>query len=84
MDRPHPDQCEIESRARGVLVVRVRSRGVGGEAFPDAVFTFHPGDPQYEDWHQLAQERGVIPGSVQPREIREDALRRPPRRRERP
>jgi hypothetical protein len=47
---PSPDVCTIESRANGVMLVRVRSRR--DHTLPEAVFTFRVGDPQYEYWKQ--------------------------------
>ena len=66
MDRPDPDQCEIECRAHKVLVVRVRSCDRQGRPLPDAVFTFRPGDPQYDDWHErMRRQRRDPPGGVE-------------------
>lgn len=40
----------IERRVNGVLIVRVHSADANGQPLPDAVFTFRPNDPQYENW----------------------------------
>jgi hypothetical protein len=52
---PSPDVCTIESRANGVMLVRVRSRR--DHTLPEAVFTFRVGDPQYEYWKQRLMEQ---------------------------
>jgi hypothetical protein len=41
----------------GVVFVRVRSaKTVSDRPLPDAVFTFRPGDPQYEFWSQRLED----------------------------
>jgi hypothetical protein len=45
-----PERCSLERRGEHVVLVRVRSRAVGGRRLPDAVFTFRAGDPQYAFW----------------------------------
>jgi len=52
---PSPDVCTIESRANGVMLVRVRSRR--DHTLPEAVFTFRVGDPQYEYWKRRLMEQ---------------------------
>ncbi|MDX1963380.1 MAG: hypothetical protein SFX18_09520 [Pirellulales bacterium] len=45
------DQYQVERRADGAIVVRVRSQPVANKPpLPDAVFCFHAGDPQYDFW----------------------------------
>lgn len=56
----NPEQCDIECRRNGILVVRVHSVDRMGRPLPDAVFTFRPGDPQYEYWYQIAKERRLL------------------------
>ena len=52
----------IERRPNGYLLVRVHSTDSKGEPLPDAVFTFRPNDPQYENWEKKFQERtGNLP-----------------------
>ncbi len=49
------DRLNVEPREDGALLVRVQSSDQKGQALPDAVFTFRPGDPQYAYWkEQLA------------------------------
>jgi len=52
-------QYIIERRADGAVVVRVISRRAPGQpTLPDAVFSFHIGDPQFEYWsRQLAAQK---------------------------
>ncbi|WP_460167200.1 hypothetical protein [Thermostilla marina] len=47
----------LERRANGSLLVRVRSGERNGVKLPDAVFTFNCGDPQFEYWAELLQDR---------------------------
>ncbi len=50
------DRWNVEPREDGAVLVRVPSSDQAGQALPDAVFTFRPGDPQYAYWkEQLAQ-----------------------------
>lgn len=53
------DACDVEDGQNGVVFVRVRSNNRLGQPLPDAVFTFRPGDPQYEFWKQRLSEREV-------------------------
>jgi len=46
------DRVLIETRAEGLLIVRVRSQQNTDNPLPDAVFSFRPGDPQYQQWEQ--------------------------------
>ena len=48
---------DIECRDQGVVLVRVHSSGKDGRPLPDAVFTFRPGDPQYDYWRQQQAQR---------------------------
>jgi hypothetical protein len=48
------EQCIVERRTDGVVLVRVRSRPAGNDTLPDAVFTFRPGDPQFKFWDRQA------------------------------
>ena len=43
-------KCSIEKRKNGALIVRIHSVDAGGNALPDANFTFRPKDPQYDRW----------------------------------
>src|SRR5215510_1388333 len=45
------DDCLIERRSDGAVLVRVLSRGDRLPRLPDAVFTFRAGDPQFDYWH---------------------------------
>jgi len=53
--------CDIERRVDGTVVVRVHSRVIDGRALPDAVFSFHAGDPQYNYWDSLLRSREIMP-----------------------
>jgi hypothetical protein len=53
------DACDVEDGQNGVVFVRVHSADRLGRPLPDAVFTFRPGDPQYEFWKQRLSEREV-------------------------
>jgi hypothetical protein len=46
---------EIQRRADGALLVRIRSAVYRGVRLPDAVFSFRAGDPQYELWEARLQ-----------------------------
>jgi hypothetical protein len=47
------EQCGVERRGDGAILVRVRSPERDGTRLPDAVFAFRSGDPQYKYWaHQ--------------------------------
>lgn len=50
------DSCDVERGKDGVVFVRVHSTSRVGAPLPDAVFTFRPGDPQYEFWRQRLSE----------------------------
>lgn len=56
MDSSH---YEIERKRNGVLLVRVHSWDAYGVPLPDAVFTFRPGEPQYEQWQKRAVEKDM-------------------------
>lgn len=43
-------QWSIEKRKNGALIVRMHSHDTAGNPLPDAVFTFRPNDPQYDQW----------------------------------
>lgn len=49
--------CEVLRREDGSLVVRVPSQERGAETLPAAVFSFHAGDPQYDQWEQRLREQ---------------------------
>ena len=53
--------CDIERRDDVAVVVRVHSRVTDGRALPDAVFSFHAGDPQYNYWDSLLRSRDIMP-----------------------
>ena len=61
---------DMEVRQDGALLVRVHSIDRSGQRLPDAVFSFRPGDPQYEYWETQWRERStrgaVIPGCPEP------------------
>ena len=42
----------IERRDDSVLLVRIPSENRNGERLGDAVFSFRPGDPQYNLWEK--------------------------------
>lgn len=43
---------QVETRGNGLIVVRVASRRDTNSPLPDAVFSFRPGDPQYDLWER--------------------------------
>jgi hypothetical protein len=50
------DSWDVQRRHDGAVLVRVHSCDRQGRQLPDAVFTFHLGDPQYDYWErQLAR-----------------------------
>jgi hypothetical protein len=51
------EQCTIQRRADGAVIVRVHSRNAGAATLPDAVFSFRAGDPQYEYWERECRQR---------------------------
>jgi hypothetical protein len=53
---------QIERRADGVLLVRMRSRDRGSQTLPDAVFSFRAGDPQFEYWEQQMRNQERLAG----------------------
>jgi hypothetical protein len=54
------EQCAVERRGDGAILVRVRSTERDGARLPDAVFAFRSGDPQYDYWaYQWAVRKGV-------------------------
>lgn len=55
------DACgwQLERRSDGAVLVRVPSREREGRRFPDAVFAFRCGDPQYGYWEQRLREQEV-------------------------
>jgi hypothetical protein len=54
MDR---NNWQLERRADGAVLVRVRSRSVEGQKLPDAVFAFRAGDPQFNYWEDRLREQ---------------------------
>lgn len=54
------DACDVEGGQNGVVFVRVHSSNHLGQPLPDAVFTFRPGDPQYEFWKQRLTEQETV------------------------
>lgn len=60
---------DVERGPNGCVRVRVRSREHNGVRLPDAVFTFHFGDPQFEYWVQMLDDRECV-------ELREYELQR--------
>jgi hypothetical protein len=56
------NDCLIERRADGAVLVRVPSTGNHYPPLPDAVFTFRAGDPQFDYWHRQCsrQERTEV------------------------
>jgi hypothetical protein len=54
-----PNSWDVEVRRDGTVVVRVHSSERNGQRLPDAVFTFRPGDPQFEYWEAKWRERPV-------------------------
>jgi len=51
--------CELELRGDGAVLVRVRSQAINGTRLPDAVFAFRVGDPQYDFWAQQLRDRSA-------------------------
>jgi len=57
-----PDSWDVERNGEGAVLVRVHSRDASGRPLPDAVFTFRPGDPQYDRWEKefhIQSKRGM-------------------------
>lgn len=52
-----PNDCQIERRSDGAIIVRVPSRDRDGRPLPDAVFAFRPGDCQYAKWERYLATR---------------------------
>jgi hypothetical protein len=52
VSRPTLDGWEVQAGGDEAVLVRVHSTPWQGRQLPDAVFTFRPGDPQYEYWRQ--------------------------------
>ena len=52
------DNWDVQQRNDGTILVRVPSSGLPDRPLPDAVFTFRPGDPQYDYWHEEGLRRG--------------------------
>jgi hypothetical protein len=46
------ENCSLERRSDGAVIVRVHSRRVEPAPLPDAVFSFRAGDPQYVYWER--------------------------------
>jgi hypothetical protein len=57
ISRPALDAWDVQAGGAGSVLVRVHSTPWQGRQLPDAVFTFRPGDPQYEYWQQQLVER---------------------------
>lgn len=55
---------DVEIRHDGAVLVRVHSTERDGQPLPDAVFSFRPGDPQYEYWELQWRQRTAVPGSA--------------------
>jgi hypothetical protein len=54
------ENCSLERRSDGAVIVRVRSQRVAEPPLPDAVFSFRAGDPQYNYWErQLRLRQGA-------------------------
>jgi len=51
------ESYHIELRPGNVLLVRIPSPPFRGHPMPDAVFTFHVGDPQYDLWAKRYEEQ---------------------------
>jgi hypothetical protein len=51
------ENCTLERRGDGAVIVRVPSRSNGTAALPDAVFSFRAGDPQYDYWERQLRLR---------------------------
>ena len=47
----------IELRANNIFLVKIPSKPYRGQLLPDTVFTFRPGDPQYELWKKRYHEQ---------------------------
>jgi hypothetical protein len=52
-----PDNCTLDRRADGAVIVRVHSQRKAEAALPDAVFSFRAGDPQYDYWERQLRLR---------------------------
>ena len=46
------EACQVARRDDGAVLVRVSSAGRHDKEYPDAIFTFRPGDPQFEYWNR--------------------------------
>ena len=51
------DSCAFQRCRDGSVLVRVHSYDRNDRPLPDAVFTFRPGEPQYNYWSQRADEQ---------------------------
>jgi hypothetical protein len=59
-----PENCTLERRADGAVIVRVHSSRRAAEgALPDAVFSFRAGDPQYDYWERQFRLRQATASS---------------------
>ncbi|MHC4406558.1 MAG: hypothetical protein ACYTG0_43590 [Planctomycetota bacterium] len=48
--------CDVQRSGDGVILVRVHSEWKNGRRFPDAIFSFRRGDPQYDFWVRKLKE----------------------------
>jgi hypothetical protein len=51
------ESLDVELGSNGAVLVRVHSRCGSRDKLPDAVFTFRVGDPQYDHWKRMLDER---------------------------
>ncbi|HKD37856.1 MAG TPA: hypothetical protein VKB78_13685 [Pirellulales bacterium] len=56
------ENCSLERRADGAVIVRVHSQRAIEPPLPDAVFSFRAGDPQYQYWERQWRLRQVSAG----------------------
>ena len=52
----------VKDEVRDNLIVRVRSRQNTDNPLPDAVFSFRPGDPQYQQWERRMTRQTAAQG----------------------
>jgi hypothetical protein len=57
------DNCSLERRPDGAVIVRVRSQRTTKPLLPDAVFSFRAGDPQYDYWERQFRLRQMAASS---------------------
>lgn len=57
------ENCTLERRSDGAVIVRVHSQRTAAPPLPDAVFSFRAGEPQYDYWEREFRLRTASGGS---------------------